>query len=51
MFVNKMIRQCAWCEKKLGEKKVLSKKKKDPVTTHGICPECAKKVEADLVGS
>ena len=31
-----MIRQCAWCNKNMGEVEPLEDKR----TTHGICPEC-----------
>jgi phage FluMu protein Com len=34
-----MIRQCAWCNKVLGEVEPLDNK----ATTHGICPECVDK--------
>ena len=31
---------CAWCKKQIGTKEPLQSEE----TTHGICPECLKKV-------
>ena len=40
-----MIRQCAWCKKILGEIEPLDNHE----TTHGICEECADKLEREDV--
>jgi hypothetical protein len=41
-----MIRQCAWCLKMMGESKPLS----DKSVTHGMCPECLKKMMKEVEG-
>ena len=35
-----MIIECAWCDRKMGEKEPLSDKR----VSHGICKKCSKKV-------
>ena len=40
-----VIRQCAWCKKILGEIDPLDNHE----TTHGICEECADKLEREDV--
>jgi len=42
-----MIRICAWCDKKMGEKEPME----DRSETHGICDECLDvlKIEARLL--
>jgi len=37
--VNKIIMQCAWCKKFMGELAPF----KDKGISHGMCPECLKK--------
>ncbi len=39
-----MKRVCAWCRKDIGAKSVQSAEDDTPITTHGICADCTKKV-------
>src|SRR3990167_2807613 len=38
-----MIRICSWCKKIMGTIEPIN----DPTPTHGICPECSRKLEEE----
>jgi hypothetical protein len=43
----KILIQCAWCRKHLGEKESSSLENTAPLISHSICPECYVKFSDD----
>ena len=41
-----MLVKCAWCKADMGTKACVAKM--DGQTSHGMCPDCAAKIEADV---
>jgi hypothetical protein len=44
----KIIIQCAWCRKHMGEKESIRFKNTTPLISHSICPACYAKVSDDM---
>lgn len=52
MKVSLVKRICSWCDKSMGFKAWLDlESAESPTETHGICPDCKKKLEETVLRS
>jgi hypothetical protein len=48
-MMDLVLRRCAWCERRMGWRVVLTRRwRVRVVRSHGICPPCAAEVRAEM---